>query len=262
MSTQSLNCPNCGAPLVNPAGRSVVLCDHCGSSVRLTFVTPPSPPPAAPSDGQPLRRVRATTSADTPTVGEYGRPLDQRPAVSALASVTLGPPQVAEVVRLLRDQQEQAAIDYYHAQVGGSLAEAQDAIAAIEAGLQDASAPVTVTPADVSRLDPPSEEVKRLLRRGERSDALRLYRQMSGATLYEAVIVMDDLDRQRLRVPAASGASAAPARSGKRARGCAGLFGSAFVLLAGFLVGAAVITQFGGHSLVVPLVASVLTLLR
>ncbi len=218
MPLESLDCPNCGAPLPDAGGRSVVVCSHCGSSIRIQNAAAPAKPAPPPAE---RREYNPGT-----TVGEYGRPPVARPERSALASVTLGPSDVAEVVQLLRDRQELAAIQFYHAKVGGTLGEAKEAIEAIEAGLKDASAPLP--PPSASAHPPQMAEIHELLREGNRLEAIKRYRQQTGVGLKEALTVIEGLERQ---------AGRAPGRTGRGLRSAAAVVGSIVVLVTCILGG-------------------------
>ena len=220
MSTQSLNCPNCGAPLTNTDGKATVMCDHCGSVIALK---PPQPAPAAPE--QP--------AAPEPTYN-YGQVPSQRPVRSDLTSVALGPTDAAQVIQLLRDQQELQAIQLYQSKVGGSLGEAKEAITAIQAGLRDAGAPQpgpsvgnVVNPADVP-------EVRRLVEAGNPLAAVKAYRAATGLGLGEASRAVHGLEQQ-LRQNRAGGPipMRVPARgSSSGLRGCvSGLVGTAIFIM-------------------------------
>ncbi len=220
MSTQSLNCPNCGAPLTNTDGKSTVVCDHCGSVIALK---PPQPTPAAPEQ----------TAAPEPTY-DYGQVPSQRPARSDLTSVALGPTDAAHVIQLLRDKQELEAIQFYQSKVGGSLGEAKDAISAIQAGLRDAGAPVQVKSSG-NVVDPADlPDVRRLVEAGNTIEAIKAYRYATGLGLRDAKNAVDGLGQQ-LRQNRAGGP--APMRSPARAsssglRGCAtGLLGVVIFLI-------------------------------
>ena len=203
MPLESLDCPNCGAPLPDSGGRPIVICAHCSSSIRIASeppAQPPAPPPAYPT-----------------TTGEYGRPPSGRPERSALASVTLGPTDVAEVLRLLREHQRVEAIQFYHARVGGSIGEASEAVEAIDAGLKDASAPL---PPPSARPTPAADagEIMDLLRRGNRLEAIKRYREQTGADLQSSLTAIEGLERQmgraRSRPARASGGGCATLAAG------------------------------------------------
>jgi len=148
-SAESLNCPNCGAPLPDPAGRPTLVCDHCGSVIALK---PPQAAPAEPS---------APAPAEIDPHYDYGPQPARRPARSDLTSVALGPADAAQVIQLLRDGRVFEAIQFYQSKVGGSLGESRDAISAIQSGLQDAGASVgagafrtSANPADLPEVMP------------------------------------------------------------------------------------------------------------
>jgi ribosomal protein L7/L12 len=203
MPPESLDCPNCGAPLAVVDGRPVVVCAHCGSSVRVAA------PPAAPRPPE--------------TTGPYGMPPPDRPPRSELASVTLGPAEAAHVIQLLRDQQQLEAIQYYHAKTGSSLGEAKDAIAAIEAGLKDAAAPLA--PPSATSQPPRMDDIHALVKANRKLEAVKRYRELAGVGLNEALTVVEGIERQQGRQPRAPW----PARSA--ARGCFGLAGIVLAFL-------------------------------
>ena len=92
MDFQSLNCPNCGAPLHMAPGQSLVLCAYCASNVRVSAV----------SD------ARAEATAES----------------------VLPPDIAAQVKQLLFDGQRQAAIALYTQETHVSAADAEQAIQA------------------------------------------------------------------------------------------------------------------------------------
>jgi len=182
MPLESLDCPNCGAPLPYAEVRPVVVCRHCGSSIRLPAAAAP------PAEARPAE-----------TQGDYGLPPTDRPERSGLASVTLGPDDVKHVIQLIRDKQHITAIQYYQEKVGGSLGDAKDAIEAIEAGLKDAAAPLP--PPSASAVSRPARmaEVYDLVKAGRKLEALRVYREITGATLNQALTAVEGMERQHAR---------------------------------------------------------------
>src|SRR5579859_834011 len=120
MSSGSLNCPNCGAPLNYAENAATVVCEHCGSVVAVRSMKPPSIP-AVPN-----------------AVSDYGQAPAGSPALSGLASLAMGPADAARVIQLLRDNQEQAAIQFYQTKTGAGFDDAVDAVRAIRDGLRDA----------------------------------------------------------------------------------------------------------------------------
>src|SRR5258708_7854348 len=120
MSTESLNCPNCGAPLRNPGAATTVICDHCGSLVAIH--APPAPASPDRSDERPA----FGTNSPNP-IFQYGPKPATQPERSGLTSLTLGPEDARHIVQLLRDRQQLEAIQFYHDRVGGSIGEAKAA---------------------------------------------------------------------------------------------------------------------------------------
>jgi ribosomal protein L7/L12 len=204
MPLESLNCPNCGAPLPDAGGAATVVCAHCRSTIRLRadveLPRPPAPPAPAPAE---------------------------RPERSALTSVALGPEDVAEITRLLRERQKITAVQLYHAKVGGTLGEAKEAVEAIEAGLRDASAPLpppSATPVPGGGLRPSDlPEIHALVKAGKRIDAVKRVRELTGLGLREALTVVEGVERQMGR--------AVPSATSATWRGCASMVGVAVLFL-------------------------------
>ncbi len=184
MSTQSLNCPNCGAPLRNPGGAGTVICDHCGSMVAIHA-------PAAPD--RPVERPAYGANNPDPTF-PYGPKPTTQPERSSLTSLTLGPDDARHIIQLLRDNQQLEAIQFYHSKVGGSLGEAKAAIEAIQRGLRDASAPLPPASATSGRFD--LSQVRDFLVAGNKIAAIKAYRDATGAGLREAAAAVDGMERQ------------------------------------------------------------------
>jgi ribosomal protein L7/L12 len=221
MSTESLNCPNCGAPLRNSAGASTVICDHCGSLVAIHA-------PAAPaSPDQPVERPAYGTDSPDP-IFQYGAKPASQPERSGLTSLTLGPEDARHIVQLLRDHQQLEAIQFYHSKVGGSLGEAKAAVEAIESGLRDASAPLPPASATARSFD--ISQLHDLLAAGNKIGAIKAYRDATGAGLREAAAAVDGMERQlypgRAR-PTPVGTNTSSAKSA--ARGCAAIIGAILI---------------------------------
>ena len=218
-STESLNCPNCGAPLLNAAGHSTVVCDHCGSVIALKL---PPPAPAAPDAPRPNFREEAPRepSAVEPRY-EYGQVPNRPLARSDLTSVALGPDDAAHVIQLLHDGQQNDAIQFYQSKTGVSPDEASDAISAIEAGLRDVLGARSCGGGS-SAPDPATlPEVVRLAENGDAIGAIRAYRDATGVGLREAKGRIDALDNQLRQQRARAGSSPAPlARRRSGALGC------------------------------------------
>jgi ribosomal protein L7/L12 len=183
MSTQSLDCPNCGAPLRNPANASTVICGHCGSMVAIH------------AQGTPAAAERPDygTPSPDPTFQRGPKPTSQ-PERSSLTSLTLGSEDARHIVQLLRDRQRLEAIQFYHSKVGGSLGEAKAAIEAIESGLRDASAPLPPASATSSPFD--IANVRDLLAAGNKIAAIKAYRDATSTGLREAAAAVDGMERQ------------------------------------------------------------------
>ena len=187
MSTESLNCPNCGAPLRNPAGATTVICDHCGSLVAIHAPAAPAAP------DQPVERPAYGTNSPDP-IFQYGPKPTTQPERSGLTSLTLGPEDARHIVQLLRDHQQLEAIQFYHDKVGGSLGEAKAAVEAIESGLRDASAPLPPASAVSRSFD--ISQLHDLLAAGNKIGAIKVYRDATGAGLREAAAAVDGMERQ------------------------------------------------------------------
>jgi ribosomal protein L7/L12 len=187
MPAESLNCPNCGAPLRNPGGAGTVICDHCGSLVAIHA-------PAAPaSPDRPAERPAYGTNSPDP-IFQYGPKPTTQPERSGLTSLTLGPEDARHIVQLLRDRQQLEAIQFYQSKVGGSIGEAKAAVEAIESGLRDASAPLP--PASVTSQPFHISQVRDLLEAGNKIGAIKVYRDATGASLREAATAVDGMERQ------------------------------------------------------------------
>jgi hypothetical protein len=212
MPVESLDCPNCGAPLPDAGGKSTVICAHCGSYIRLLVVPPAAAQPSAPASVSPPRGAGPSAAG----------PLQR----SQLASVTLGPAEVAHITQLLRDQQKDAALQYFHDKVGGNVSEARDAIEAIEAALRDADMPPPIPAAVASA--PQMGEVHALIKAGKRMEAIKAYRALTGQGLREALTVVEGIERQNARA-----AGLPVPRTFSTARGCAAIVG---VIVVFFLV--------------------------
>ncbi len=216
MSTHSLNCPNCGAPLRNPAGASTVICDHCGSMVAIHAPSAPAPP------------ERPASGANSPDpIFQYGPKPAAQPERSGLTSLAMGPEDARHILQLLRDQQQLEAIQFYHSKVGGSLGEEKSAVQAIESGLRDASAPLP--PVSVTSQPFHISQVRDLLESGNKIAAIKAYRDATGASLREAATVVDGMERQLY--PGRARPTTVQTSSG-RAAGAGGCVATAGLILA------------------------------
>jgi hypothetical protein len=97
MRIESLDCPNCGAPLPVTTAQTLAACVYCNSTIRIM--------PAG-AGGTPATAVRAAE---------------------------IGPEVIDEVKRLLLTSQHFPAVEYYAKQAGVDQAVAEKAVKAIEA---------------------------------------------------------------------------------------------------------------------------------
>jgi hypothetical protein len=145
-----------------------------------------------------------------------------------LTSLALGPAEAAQVIQLLRDNQEQAAIQFYQTRVGVSLDEAIDAVRAIRAGLRDAPPPGQAAPLPAVPDGPYyMPDVRQQLELGNREAAAAIYQAASGRTPAQA---RAEVDRLALQLYPGPTRTAQPKSSG--CSGCAvvGLGIVAFVM--------------------------------
>src|SRR5262245_43676337 len=108
----------------------------------------------------------------------------------------------ADLASLVRQGQIIEAIKRYRAQTGVGLAEAKAAVEAIERGENPPSAPRAGPPngVDADRWD--------LLKKGEKIEAIKLYRERTGAGLAEAKRAVEAIGRQHgIPMPGAGCAS-------------------------------------------------------
>ncbi len=97
---------------------------------------------------------------------------------------------VGSVEDALRGGQKLEAIKRYREQTGASLAQAKDAVDALERGLAPAPAPPLLQPEAVTR-----EEIVALLREGRKIEAIKRWREASGLGLAEAKDAVEALER-------------------------------------------------------------------
>lgn len=157
MSLQPLNCPNCGAPLPDPAGRALVMCTHCHTVVRVAAGTNLASPTAPPAP---------TAQAETPYT----------PAGPIPAGIS------KKLIELLRAGRKTEAVEHYQNAAGVDEEAARDVVDAIQAGL-----PPTVVPTGEVDL----ERIKWLLGNRRRMYAIQLYREQAGVTMSDAAKAVD-----------------------------------------------------------------------
>jgi ribosomal protein L7/L12 len=96
----------------------------------------------------------------------------------------------ADLASLVRQGQKIEAIKRYRAQTGAGLAEAKAAVEAIERGEKPPTVPGAVPPNDVDA------DLWDLMKKGEKIQAIKLYRERTGAGLAEAKRAVEAIARQ------------------------------------------------------------------
>lgn len=163
--SQSFNCPNCSAPLDYDGGDLTVRCPYCGSSV------------IAPESLRSAPQVIAPHAPSLPVVG-----------MDALLSQAAN---LKEVARLIREGNKIEAIKAYRETFDVSLAEAKSAVEKMEAGqpvIMPSGAPASPARSSqsVSHEAFTRAEISRLVQLGNKIEAIKLYREKTGAGLKEA----------------------------------------------------------------------------
>lgn len=193
MPVEALECPNCGAPLPDPAGRVTITCRHC----------------------QSLIGIRPVAGLATPVVEKPGPlvlDLPARPASAAeppdanrtpyTPDEPIPPAVAAELKRLVQAGKRVEAVKYYHQHGQGrvSLAGARDVVEAVAAGLESA-APLAALPAggagprDLAR-------IQDLLRQRRKIEAIKEYRNQTGLGLKESKDAVEAIAAATPGVPA------------------------------------------------------------
>ena len=169
MST-TFNCSSCGAPIDYDGGPDpTIRCQFCNNVV----IVPETLRTAAKEETQP----------------------------AASSAATLGQtPQWHEIARLVRDGQKIEAIKLFRQMTGAGLKESKDAIEKLESGqtLEVANyaivlEPKNVPPADIDRATQ-IQQIGALIKRGQKIEAIKLYRRIFGAGLKEAKDAIDKLE--------------------------------------------------------------------
>jgi LSD1 subclass zinc finger protein len=182
MTLESLNCPNCSAPLPDPAGRSSITCSHCQTIVRVA-------PAAAASD----------------------EPISAPPNHWAVDVKTFTADDLAQVKSHLERGNKIGAIKHYRERTGTGLKEAKDAVEAIERGRE----PPVVAMARAMHNVPAGvdlAQIQALLKAGNKIEAIRLYRNTSGLSLKES--------KQAVEAIAASTPGVKPSLGPTESAGC------------------------------------------
>jgi ribosomal protein L7/L12 len=169
--TESFRCPSCYAPL-EFEGKPVQKCCFCGGSVIV-----------------PAHVIQSSHS-----FGGAGR-LD----FGDLSSLTGKALKIAEIQRLIQRGQKIHAIKIFRETFGVGLAEAKDAVDAMEAGKSiDISGMQVVTSSAPVNLQSNAEniaEIQRLLSGGNKIEAIRRFREMTGVGLKEAKDAVEAIER-------------------------------------------------------------------
>jgi ribosomal protein L7/L12 len=227
MQIHSLSCPNCGASLEARPGDTALDCPYCGSSLRITgdgkasaffpaAGTPVSQPPAVDA-AEVLRLLAAKQKIMAVKYVRDHSPLGLKEAKDYVEALERGERPPAPPARpdpqppvgnldwnhirgLLLAGNKLAAIQYVHQQTGESLNAAQETVDAYEAGLVGLS-----MQAQPGGLD--WEPIRILAAHGRKLEAVKLYRTRTGASLEEAVKVIEAMPEYRHAPAAARGGS-------------------------------------------------------
>jgi ribosomal protein L7/L12 len=160
---QVFRCPSCGASLSYEGGpETSLICQFCGTNVII--------PPELQAQAEP-------PSTMPPLVPDATAP-----------AAPISPEGMAAVEQLARDGKKIEAIKVYRQLTGVGLKEAKDAVEAIEVG---GTPPPTVTPAQASQAD--LAAVAQLARAGQKLEAIKAYREATGASLREAVDAVESM---------------------------------------------------------------------
>ena len=203
---QVFKCPSCGSTLSDEGGAEpTITCQFCGSTVIVPEELRPKPE-AAPASSEPS----STLLSSALELGEAltGLPLDK----------------LAELKRLISSGQKIEAVKLYREITGVGLKEAKDAVEAMEAGR-----PVVITRAAATTnaryeaaddLSPAVRlrEVMALIQSGQKIEAIKLYREITGVGLKEAKDAVEAMEAGqpvtvanfKLETPAVTDASQDP----------------------------------------------------
>lgn len=217
--TQSFHCPNCGAPLDPPGGDAATLrCPFCQSSIII---------PA---------ELRDPDSSETLlSAGEAFALLPN------LAGV------VQRVAELTRSGQKIEAIRLFREQFGIGLKQAKDAVEQIERGEVVHLTNLAVTSSSGGMDAAHFAEVARLVREGNKIEAIKRFRELTGLGLKESKDAVEALERSG----ALGAGSSAPGTStitvntqavGKVAKTAAAVTGGVSCLVLSILVAVALFT--------------------
>lgn len=187
MPVESLKCPNCGAPL--DAAQDVVKCAYCHCLVRLRLD----------ADGHLATDLVPEGERESPITPE----MTTVQAQAAIDQITAEAAQhfVDQLTDLVTAGNLLEAIKRYREKTGGGLVESKIAVEALrtEAGRQSMLERLlqgkgTGEQGQVLTDSEAVEEIKRLLRAGNKIEAIKIYRQRTEAGLKEAKEAVERLE--------------------------------------------------------------------
>jgi ribosomal protein L7/L12 len=215
MEIKSLNCPNCSAPLEVSSGDTAIECTHCGSDLRISasgeaslfFRNQPGETSGPPGldmaevarfvrSGQKINAIKLVRektrwglkeAKDFVDAFEAGKPLPPPPPARDYprpSQKTTGAPDWSTIRQYLEARNKIQAIKIYREQTGATLKDAKEAVEMFERG-QIPPAPNYPAPAPSSGIN--LVEIRQLLAKGNKIEAVKRYRQQTGQSLEEAL---------------------------------------------------------------------------
>lgn len=160
MAFEEMTCPNCGAALEFKTGTPVIVCKFCNTTLRLK---------AEVMGGQAA--------------------IDLNPQIDPYRSLA----DVDRIRSLLKENRRAEAVRLYMEQTGAGLKEATQAIDQIQ---RQPPTQVLNTPAGPFAVD--LDEIERLIRGGQKINAIKLLREQTKLGLKEAKDAVDALERGQL----------------------------------------------------------------
>lgn len=160
MAFEEMTCPNCGAALEFKTGTPVIVCKFCNTTLRLK---------AEVMGGQAA--------------------IDLNPQIDPYRSLA----DVDRIRSMLKDNRRAEAVRLYMEQTGAGLKEATQAIDQIQ---RQPPTQVLNTPAGPFAVD--LDEIERLIRGGQKINAIKLLREQTKLGLKEAKDAVDALERGQL----------------------------------------------------------------
>lgn len=238
MEITPLTCPNCGAQLTAHPGEKAIKCAYCDTDLRITsageavlfYGHQPEQSSAVPgldmAEVQRLTRagqkinaiklVREKTGwglkeskdyVDALEAGSPTPPIPSRPAAPVFTDPVGGGIDWERIRQELAHGRKIEAIKLYRQYTNVGLKEAKDAVEMFERG-QMPPPPSTPpsTPSIPGNVD--LAQIRFLLSHGKKMEAIKLYRGQTGASLQEALTVIDAMPEARTATGGATGASA------------------------------------------------------